>query len=297
MVWTYDTADDNIWPASPAKTAKQANIYSPKDASGEYLDDIEDWLSGVEDAAAPLYTRVLDGKVLVDQERANFSVFLASLYARSPANIRASAQLQAYMMQTLHDAYLSDRVRFDRMMDKIDDEKGTTTSKEKRDQAFEFGTDKDAYFIEVKQHSGLLGISVSDKLALIFFKMKWDLIVIDDQHLITSDNPVARLTRPEDHHPVYGDGGFLGKNTYVTVPLSPNKLLRLTWSDESEGEILRGSKQHGQLFNSQRAYFSEKYLFATKNDSEIRSLGQEYKDTKHGFEVVGRKMAEVVVKR
>ena len=297
LVWTYDTANDKVWPAIPDNTAKQANLYSPKDKSGQYIDELEEWLSGVEDKAAPLYPQVLDGKVLADQERADFAVFLASLYARSPANIRMSAEMQGQFAQVLHDAYLSDRDAYEKMMDKVDEKAGKTTSKEMRDQTFKFAKDKDAYTLVVKQQAGLLGISVSDSLTPVFFDMKWDLIVISDQHLVTSDNPVVRVTNPADHHPIYGDGGFRGKSTYVTVPLSPTRLLRLRWSDEPAGPVLCGNKVHGRLFNRQRAYFSENYLFASKNDDGIRRLGQKHKDAKHGFEVVGRDMAEVEVER
>ncbi len=298
MVWTYDTADDNIWPASPENTAVQANIYSPKDDSGEYLDEIEDWLAAVETTAAPLYARVIDGNVLADQERADFSVFLASLYARSPANIRASAEFKGYAMQLAFGAFLSDRERYDRLIDRFDEAKGMTTSKEKRDQAFEFARDKDAYTLEVNQHAGLSNIQVTDRLAPILFQMKWDLIIVDDQHLITSDNPMVRVTPPEDYHPVYGDGGFFGKRTWVTIPLSPDRLLQLTWSDEPKGQMLRGDKEYGRLFNRQRAYFSEKYLFASKKDSGIRALGQKHKDNRQRIEMTGmERMAEVNVKR
>ena len=298
LVWTYDTAGNDIWPASPENTAVQANFYSPKDESGEYLDNIEDWLAGVETTAAPLYARVIDGKVLADQERADFSVFLASLYARSPANIRASSEFQGYAMQFAFDAYLSDRDQYDRLVDRIDEAKGEATSKEERDRSFEFGRDKDGYTLEINQHAGLLGIKVTDRLAPILFKMNWDLIIVDEQHLITSDNPVVRVTPPEDYHPVYGDGGFYGKRTWVTIPLSPTRLLRLTWSDDPEGRILRGNKQHGRLFNRQRAYFSEKYLFASKNDSGIRALGQKHKETRPRIQMTGMdRMAEVKVKR
>ena len=97
---------------------------------------------------------------------------------------------------------------------------------------------------------------------------------------------------------MYGDGGLLGKRTLVTVPLSPTRLLRLTWSDDPEGQILRGDKQYGRLFNRQRAYFSERYLFASKNDSGIRTLGQKHKETPPRIQMSGMdKMAEVNVRR
>lgn len=297
-VWTFDTVGGDVWAASPANTARQGNFYSPKDESGEYIDGIEDWLTNIESTAAPLYAQVIEGKVLRDQERADFSAFLASLYARSPANIRTSAELQGHAIQFAYSAYLGDRDLFDRSFDEMDKEKGTTTSKEDRDEAFEFANKKDAYTLEVNQHAGLMGIAISDRIAPIFYDMKWDLIAVDDQHLITSDSPVARVPNPDDYHPIYGDGGFFGKRTYVTFPLSPHRLLQLTWSKKPEGEIIRASRRQARVFNIQRAYCSERYLFASTNDSGIRRLGKKYKNSRPTIEMIGMdKMADVNVSR
>ena len=102
---------------------------------------------------------------------------------------------------------------------------------EERESLFNFSREKSNYTIAVDRKAGLRGMIVADTLTDIFFKTKWIVIECTDQHLITSDSPVVRITPREYHSPVYGDGGFLHKYAFVTLPLAPTKLMELGWID------------------------------------------------------------------
>jgi len=283
-VWTYDASTNRVWATSPENTARQSNIYSPKDEHGGYLDDIEDWLNSIETKAAALYPRVLNGESLTGQDRADFSSFIASLFARSPSNLRSAAEMQGYMMQMPLRMYYSDRSRFDDMMDEIDARHERNTSKEERDELFEAGQDPKKFVLNIAQRAGLLGLVMSDSIAPILFDMTWHVFEISKQHLITCDSPVAQLTDPKEYHPLYGDGGFMAKSSVVTLPLSPDRILQLTWQEQyPEGRLCIGNKRLGRLFNRQRAYVSEQYLFASCRDEGIARLGQKHKDSGRRF--------------
>ena len=277
MVWTYDTERNEVRAGTPQNTAVETNFYSVRDEADEYVDALEEWLSGVEDKAAPLYPKVLKGEMLDGREKADFSVFLSSLYTRSPAMIRAMAEIMGTITQQMTDMALGDRKNFERYMNEVDAKEGKTTTLEEREAIFEFAKDKTKYVLEVDRKAGLRGMGATDRLTEIFFRMNWIVVQCPRQHLITSDNPVARLTPREDYHPIYGDGAFMNKRTYVTVPLTPSKLLELHWMDQPRPGLHEADKQRGRLYNRQRAYFSERYLYASERDAGIQELGQKHK--------------------
>src|SRR5262245_47888322 len=92
MVWTYDMIEGTWRPSTPENTAVESNIYSVKDQDGNHVDALEEWLTGIESKAAPIYRRMIGGDLPLGQDRADFAVFVSSLYARSPSILRAFAE-------------------------------------------------------------------------------------------------------------------------------------------------------------------------------------------------------------
>lgn len=298
MVWAYDLQTDEIRTGTPENTAIETNFYSVINDDGVYNDEIENWLQGVEGKASELYPRVLRGERLKDQEKADFAVFIASLYARSPAIVTAYAEMSGYMAQHFTNVTFANRTRFETMMDRYDADRGTRTSKKERDETFEFAKDKSRYFVQVDKKRGLQALSVTDHLTNIFYDMTWVVFESKKQHLITSDNPVIQVNPPEDRHPIYGNGGFLNKRTNVSLPLSSSRLLGLMWDATVKDGVHPVGKNQGRLFNRQRAHFSERYLYASERDSGIKALGKKFRKPGLRMEVSGMDaLAPVEVKR
>jgi hypothetical protein len=298
MVWTYDSQGNDVRPATPLNTAVETNFYSIMDDEGGHNDEIEHWLQGVEGKASELYPKVLRGEKLEGQGKADFSVFVSSLYTRSPAMITAYAEFTGYMAQHLNDFVLASRARFDAMMDRYDADKGIETTQKQRDETFAFARDKSRYIIQVDKKRGLRALGVTDRLTEIFYDMTWVVFESPHQHLVTSDNPVIQVSPPDDHHPIYGDGGFLNKRANVSVPLSSSRMLGLAWMADAPKGVHRVPKEQGRLFNRQRAHFSERYLYASQRDAGIQALGQKYRKPGLRMEVSGmRELAPVEVKR
>ena len=126
------------------------------------------------------------------KEKADFAVFVSSLYARSPAMVTAYAELTGYLAQHITNVTLKDRSRFEKIMDQIDAEKGKTSNQKQRDEAFEFMRDKSRYVLHVDRKRGLPALGVADRLTDLFLEMTWMMCESRNQHLIASDNPVDR---------------------------------------------------------------------------------------------------------
>ncbi|WP_352788821.1 DUF4238 domain-containing protein [Mesorhizobium sp. M0619] len=277
-VWTYDKREGSARADRAENTAAETNFYSIKGLDGEYNDQLEEWLAKVESAAAPLYPKLLRGETLKGQERFDFSLFIATLYTRSPAMLNATARLYGDMIQAVGNVGFSDRGRLDETMDRMEAERGEKkTTKEERDKLFEFFNDKTRYTMSVDRRAGLMSISAAAPLTDILNDMSWIVVEPMGQLLITSDSPVVRITPTEYVHPSYGDGGFAHKKAFVTLPLAPTRMLEMYWGEQRSPGVQRAPKERGRLYNRQRAHFSERYLYSSRQDAGILRLGAKHK--------------------
>ncbi len=297
-VWTYDNLQNTIRSSIPKETANETNLYSGLNEKGEYDDSIEKLLEGIEDKAAAIYPKLLRNENIVGQERADFAVFIATLYTRSPTMMNSYAEATGYLAQHVYNVAMSDKSYFESSMNKFDKIKGVKTTQQERDDLREFVKDKSRYTIQVDKKRGLSALGIADSIAPIVFDMTWFIFESADQHLITSDNPVVQVNPPADRHPFYGDGGFANKNSNISLPLSSEHLLGLAWLKSRPNRVRNVDKKQGRFFNTQRAYFADRYLYASKRDAGISVLGQKYKEPGLRIKISGMaKLAPVEVKR
>ena len=128
--------------------------------------------------------------------------------------------------------------------------------------------------------------------------MRWTVLESPEQHMVTSDNPLVRVSPPETHHPFYGDGGFMNKKVEVYIPLSPSKTLAALWSKDPVPPKLRIDKTRAKEPNRLQAICSERYLFASRRDGGIEALNLKYPSPGIRFRTTGQDgMAEVNVVR
>jgi hypothetical protein len=277
MVWTYDKQTGSARPAIPKETATQTNFYSLKDKDDQYFDAIEHWLSEVESKAAPIYEQLINGKIPIGQERAYFSVFLATSYARTPSMIRIYAEMKGKASVSKTMLVASDPEAFEKSVQQYE----VATSPidgDTRKGLREFILDKNRYTISVGRNIGLGAIGLSDTLAPIFFNMKWRVVDTGTNLLISGDNPVARVVPPQSYDPIYGDGGFLNNGSRVTMPLTPIRAVILEWGREDMPGLWRVKRRDARNLNRRRAYFSERFLYSSVRDDGIRRLGETYKE-------------------
>jgi hypothetical protein len=291
MIWTYDSVTGRVAPSLPAETAAETNFYSVQNEKGEYLDQIEGWLSGVESKASDPYGKLLRGEIPKGQQRADFATFMSSLFARSPAVRRLYGESLAANQEAQMAVLTATPERFESVLRRFEAETGPIDPDVRR-KLYDFIRDKTKYTIEVSREVTLQALTVSDRLQELFFEMGWMVLESKDQHIITCDSPLTRTVPPETVDPLRGDAGFLNKRVQVTLPLSPTRCIMLRWRNDVSGRLVSISKASARLINGQRAYYSERFLYAREKDDGIVRLALKHRNHGHRMRPSGLINAE-----
>lgn len=271
-VWTYDISTGQSRAAKPQTIGAETNFYSPIQADGTRFDDIEQWFSKVEAAAASLFDPLRNGRRLIGADRDAMSLFLAAQYFRSPMMVHAMADM---MGQFAHDAYMKiarSKTNSDEIFDTIDQENGRVTPPEERENIRERLARPENLRLDVLRDIGLPAISNAGKLARIFRHLSWATFDTSGQHVVTSDSPVVKVYDPRSFHPVYGDGGFLNKTMYVSFPLDPHRTLEMFWGSGDPGGVHRIGAHRGRIYNKQRVLHAVRSIFSDRDDVGISKL-------------------------
>jgi hypothetical protein len=246
-------------------------------------------LSLTESNATPIYEKLLLGEIPKGEDRGKFAWFVGTMYARTPGMVRMFAEAMGSGLGMAAAMLTASRAKFDEAIDKAEEEeKLGPLDPQIRDRMFDTLKDPSKYTINVDRSVGLGAVGVSEGMAKIFYGMGWFILEPEDKSdfFITSDHPVARIV-PEVRHSFFGDGGFMNPNVQVTFPLSPDRLLIMTWGqDTSSGVIpIRRRTVHSQ--NKQRALLSETQIYSDRRDAGIQALVKKYKDQRAGITISG----------
>jgi hypothetical protein len=179
------------------------------------------------------------------------------------------------------------REEFDEAINRIEEEEIGSLDPKTRDRVFDTLKDPSKYTIDVHRSAGLGALGISKGIAEIFYKMDWSLLTPVDKNdfFITSDHPVTRIV-PEKINSFHGDGGFMNPRVQVTLPLSPNRLLIMTWRGASL-RIVPISRRIVHSQNKQRAIEAEARIFADRRDAGIKTLVEKYKGQRAGIMISG----------
>lgn len=273
FVWTYDATSDRVFPGKPEDVGFEKYFYSPKQKDGSRPTVIEDFFASIEGQAAPLFPLFETGQDPAREEREILSIFLAAQYLRSPMMLGVASETLGQVIGHISQAYAAEKELHDLSIDHLDQTRGEITPPEEREKMRAFISDPKNYNIAVLQSAGLPVLGGIPTVAKIFSDMNWFVCESPDQHLITCDSPVVLNRDPSKWHPVFGDGGLLGKTNFVTYPISPKLALELCWKGKPLGSIPRVEKQRGRLYNRQRAYGANRFLYYSSKDVGIAKLG------------------------
>ncbi len=286
QVWNYDSDSGRVWSAAPENTAVEGHFYSGEREDGSMDTRIEEHLASVEDSAMSAYSALLRAEIPAkDQPRVNFSHFLGLMYARTRSMRRITAEGYGKFMQIMLYANASHPDAFDSAIRRYERETGQAIDGEQREQVRQSMLDPSKYEFVVPKERTLNVLGLADQLAPIFFNMNWWVMTASERFFVTSDNPVVREVDPQSVSPFYGDGGFANNTAEVTFPLSPQKLLLMTWRDVEYRREINGDAVWAA--NMARASQSEQFLYAHRNDAEVTKLAAECRDSRPGMRISG----------
>lgn len=297
FVWTYANGKKPFG-RIPLETGVETNFYSPIGEDGERIDDAELLLSEIENAAAPHWDSLLDGEVMKGLGRDNIAIFVAAQYLRSPASVSAAAELSAHLFQQIGRFTAMHKEAHEDSMDKFDAHTGQTTSPEQRESMRNFILDTDSYHLDVSRYAGISVLNSIETIAEHLLNMRWVVGRSKGQHLITSDCPVSRVTDPNTHSPLRGDGGFRNKTVRINLPLSSKHMLEMNWGGEEREGVVDIPRQMAREMNRLRAVKAERFVFAHRRDDGIEKLCNKWLFTDNAPRIqTNQKSAEIRVKR
>jgi hypothetical protein len=247
---------------------------------------IEEHLSSIESAAAPVYEALLGGQVPgYSQARMDFAHFVGMMYARTTTMRRFAAELRGRDMQVRLYATAQDPHAFEAAIQSYEQAEGVTLDRERREEMRRFMLDPTDFRFEIAKEVTLPVLKLGDELAPTLFDMTWNLMTARDGFLITSDHPVTRAVHRDTIHPIFGDRGFLNRTAEVTFPLSPHVLLCMSYSTLARRSVLLPYEV--EAANRMRAANSERYLYAHQNHPGVAQLAQNYRHTRNQLTTTG----------
>ncbi len=267
-LWTHDCVTGSARKSTPEKTAFETNIYTPVGEDGARVDLIEDTLATIESQAASIYPELLALKPLEPVAKLDFAAFLATMFARSPAQLRQFAQTMGQM------ALWGGRHEMGREF-REKEAKGDLSPADRA--IHKILHDNELFTIDVDRRVGLLAFQQTKPLMDLMSQMTWSYEISENQQLATSDNPVFWVKGGGPADP-QGYGFGLG-NPFAVVPfpLSPGVILRLDWRGDGAWKKSKLERQRAKLANQYQAKHKERLLFFRDNDQGLCRLAMKYK--------------------
>lgn len=267
-LWTHDCVTGTARRSTPEKTAYETNIYSPTGEDGARIDLIEDTLATIESQAASIYPELLALKPLDAVAKLDFAAFLATMFARSPAQLRQFAQTMGQM------ALWGGRHEMERDF-REKEARGEVSAVDRAIQ--EILHDNEMFTMDVDRRAGLLAFQQAEGLMNLMSQMNWSYEISDNQQLVTSDNPVFWVKGGGSPEPPGYGFGLGNPYTVIPFPLSPGVILRLDWRRDGAWKKAKLERQRAKLANRYQAKHKERLLFFRDNDQGICSLAMKYK--------------------
>jgi hypothetical protein len=301
QIWIYDAESGDVRPATPENTAVQSHFYSIEGDDGKMDTRLEDYLSTVESNAAPTYEAMLRLQIpgKESQARTDFATFLALMYVRTPAMRRMSAEMTGRFMQTLSYAYGSNKKAFEALNRRAEKDGARPLNDEEKERVRKDFLDPSGYVMRIAKERTLSVLGAADKLAPILFNMKWSIVTPLHGFFITTDNPLVRLVDAKTRHSAYGDQGFLDKTAEVLFPLSPQRLLLMSWDDNAR-DVGEFEREPMDRINCAQAGHSDRYLYAHIRHRRLEKLAAAFKHSRPGMTTQGfgpKKFAKIEVAR
>jgi HAMP domain-containing protein len=231
---------------SPRDATVRRHFYSIDVDEGRRDVAVEEVLSVIENAAAPMIQRLLDGEDRpVRNDRLTLAMFLAVCWLRTPVWREETASV----MEQTAAAMMAESYRLDpgAAQRALADSAMTADEIEAFRQAFVEGLESGRWGVEFPQNLMIrYFLEGVDSASWVMFMLDWTVVRLDDESpdFIVADNPVSLY----DRTPALpgGGGGLLSSpEAQVFVPLAPRTGLLL----ESNAALWQWARDHLESFH------------------------------------------------
>ncbi|MFJ3359549.1 DUF4238 domain-containing protein [Streptomyces anthocyanicus] len=237
------------------------DFYSMRDENGQLDDTVEDLLSKLEDKAARVIRKVVDGLwPLPIEERAVLAECIAAQHARIPAVRTASNEIGDHLGKIM--IAMGGKPEIRRHL-----EEGATepVTDEEVDAVWAEVTDFDGYYAEMPVNDHMVSMGQSMATAYeVFMARSWGLMRFERHTLLIPDHPVT-LVRDDDMPPWSGVG--IANAAAVLVPIDRRVaiIMREPGPDVSYPASTKAARELNQRF----AWNARKELFHHPDDNPL----------------------------
>lgn len=281
-VWTFSKKGAKPRSAIPEETAIERHFYSVENPDGTYDTWIEETLSKIEGVTEEPYRKLLVGEIPSASQRMDFSAFIATMYVRTRPARRMSAELQSRMFQLRNAATASHEGAFDSFVRGMEKSEGKTYTADERAKIKSFLLNPSSFEIHIPKERTLDIIAHAKSIMPYIHDMSWSVIEPERGFIITSDNPVCRVVLGP--RPSMGDGGFIHKNVEVSFPLSPKRMLLMSWH-KGLPPTFRVSREFIDARNILRIQYADSEIYSHLMHANTERLVGRY--AKHRLDVAG----------
>jgi len=274
FLWQYERDCKAIKKVTPKNIAWRKYYYSFTNIEGKQ-DSFEDVLAKLEGVASLIFKKIKTYKGLNNQERGDFSFFLATMMTRVPHRREEYEDFTRNFIKQFGQNIAQSNEALEsiiKLYEKETGKKNTTSTKEFQDFLL-----KGNYNVKFEQEYSLEPMTFIKEFANIFFKMKWIFIeASDDFKFITSDNPMT-LYNPKNPLP-FSDVGLLNKNIEVTFPISKDFTFLGSWRFESKNYI-KANNNTVRDINYRTVLSASRFVFSYENSKSLYNFIQKLSPT------------------
>jgi Protein of unknown function (DUF4238) len=183
---------------TPRVVASQEHFYTAELLGGVRDSNIvENVLKTLEDQAAPILRKTLQGEQLTAEERHLFAYFVATMYLRVPHFRSVNQQIQEERFKEQMRILVTDprgRDWIEADIRRQEEETGRTCSEDARD-FLERPLVEGSFTFEIWPEDTMRLLPVAQEWGHDLEGMQWTFLVADDAQFVTSDNPLVRVLR------------------------------------------------------------------------------------------------------
>ena len=225
LLAVYDRKTKQHRRQQPENTAVNNHFYSFQDADGNRRYDVEHAFGVEEGKAAGIIRKLIDGRQLIDQEIADFAVFLAIMACRTPSMIDSTKDVHERLVKRIaREKFRSVELAMQTIRGNPAHAGKTESELVQEARTLSDLVQSDDYEV-VTNHQWAMGMTIGmiKNLPPILIQRHWRVLHVSNpkRSFVTSDSPVVLSTvirRPHNLQSV----GFANIDAMVLFPLSQN---------------------------------------------------------------------------